>query len=212
VKGSKQRHPRTACTSDKVKRITRHSGKSFSSRLQTALEMLVTYKMLYLNSKAADEFACIWNVPTSANTFLRLGSKRLLFHFKSRQVVFFFCAYCTQSSCRTTAVAIPSLLPNEQQHNTNAAATCVAVKLSFTYLFTTSHHVIRAICFLLVFTSTTHGSCSLLHKKNGCINLPLSFVHYTHLWLGCRQDSQGILVRLSRGTTDFHLLRSPDRL
>jgi len=25
-------------------------------------------------------------------------------------------------------------------------------------------------------------------------------------------DSQGILVRLPGGTTDFHLLRSPDRL
>jgi len=113
--------------------------------------------------------------------FSDLALRGYYFISKAARWFFFFCAYCTQSSCRTTAVAIPSLLPNEQQHNTNAAATCVAVKLSFTYLFTTSHHVIRAICFLLAFTSTTHGSCSLLHKKNGCINLPLSFVHYTHL-------------------------------
>jgi len=96
-------------------------------------------------------------------------------------IIFFFCTFCISSGCRTTAAAIPSLLPNEQQHNTIPAATCVAVKLSFTYLFTTLRHVIHNICFLLAFTSTTHGSCSLLHKKEGMHKALLGLIHYTYL-------------------------------
>ena len=141
--------------------------------------------------------ACVITFQTQSNTFLPL----------CRQV-FFFVAYCTRisSSCRTTAVTIPSLLPHEQPHNAIPAAACVAVNLSLTYLFTTLHHVIHTICFLLAFTSTTHGSCSLLHKA------PLSSIHYTYLWLDCGLDKQVILVRLPGGTAGFHLLQSPDRL
>jgi hypothetical protein len=104
------------------------------------------------------------------------------------------------------SVTITTRTPAQYNSGCCMCCCCITLSLSLTYLFTTLHHVIHTICFLLAFTSTTHGSCSLLHKA------PLSFIHYTYLWLGCGLDRQGILVRLPGGTTDFHLLRSSDRL
>ena len=98
--------------------------------------------------------------------------------------MFFLVAYCISSGCRATAVAVPSLLPHEQPHSAIPAAACVSVKLSLTYLCTTLHHVIHTICFLLDFTSTTHGSCSLLHKPPHSASCITRIYYYTAGWTG----------------------------
>ena len=48
-------------------------------------DMVVTYKVSYLNSNDSNEFSWAWNAPDSVNKILPLCLKKL-FHFKNHQV------------------------------------------------------------------------------------------------------------------------------
>jgi hypothetical protein len=123
----------------------------------TSKDMVVTYKVSYLNSKIQTNFHAFGMyllVLIHFSHFALTG-----YYFISTAVRCFYGAYCISSSCRTTAVALSSLLPHEQRTIQLRLLPCVLVELSSTYPFTTLHHVIHTVCFLLVSTSITRGPC-----------------------------------------------------